>query len=84
MLNCEEIWCRGILNPALALTWPLCKRVLYRMVMSSSSTERVWMSYAHDAAYCFLLARTDPDVPKHKGLSCFIVDMKSQALRCAP
>src|SRR6266542_3249315 len=37
--------------------------------------EKVWSSYAHLADHCLLLARTDPDVGKHEGLTCFLLDM---------
>ncbi|MFD9725543.1 acyl-CoA dehydrogenase [Streptomyces sp. NPDC059072] len=39
--------------------------------------QKVWTSSAHTADYGILLARTDPDAPKHKGLGYFVVDMKN-------
>ncbi|MDX3535170.1 acyl-CoA dehydrogenase family protein [Streptomyces sp. MB09-01] len=39
--------------------------------------QKVWTSSAHSADYGILLARTDPDVPKHKGVGYFVVDMKN-------
>ena len=46
--------------------------------------QKSWCSYAHYAAYCWLGARTDPDVPKHKGISMFIVDMKTPGITVRP
>src|SRR5581483_8332455 len=44
----------------------------------------IWTSGAHVAKYMILLARTDPDAPKHKGISYFIVDMKSPGITVRP
>jgi alkylation response protein AidB-like acyl-CoA dehydrogenase len=46
--------------------------------------QKTWCSYAHYANYCWLGARTDPDAPKHKGISMFIVDMKTPGITVRP
>jgi alkylation response protein AidB-like acyl-CoA dehydrogenase len=45
---------------------------------------KIWTSFAHRAEYCYLVARTDPDAPKHKGLSEIIVDMKTPGITVQP
>lgn len=46
--------------------------------------QKVWSSHAHRADWGFLLARTDPDVPKHQGLSVFFLYMKSPGITVRP
>src|SRR5215468_2125661 len=48
------------------------------------SGQKIWTSFAHLADYCYLVARTNPDVPKHKGISEFLVDMRTPGITIKP
>jgi alkylation response protein AidB-like acyl-CoA dehydrogenase len=44
----------------------------------------VWTTYAHEANWCMLVARTDPDAPRHRGLTYFLMDMEQDAVEVRP
>ena len=45
---------------------------------------KIWTSGAHRATHCYLMTRTDPDAPKHRGISVFIVDMDTPGIEVRP
>ena len=46
--------------------------------------QKVWTSGAQYAKWCMLVARTDPEAPKHKGLTYFLMDMEQDAVQVRP
>ena len=48
------------------------------------SGSKIWTSGAHRSTHCYLLTRTDPDAPKHRGISVFIVDMNTPGIEVRP
>ena len=83
----EEIWCQLFSEPGAGSD---LAAVATRAVPDESTGEwvvngqKVWTSSAHLADFAILVARTDPDVPKHGGLSYFLLGMREPGVEVRP